>query len=996
MTAAAARARRDGQGELRRSAYRAPGRVGWCACGAALLLVAATATAQDSSAFHYKVETYCAREDGAQAFVVRLEQPFLAEEFERSNYLRARPLTDSVYLVYPRQTRFVQRHAVFYGRLRGAAPAKLRIDCETVSEGPDGAREVRVHETEITIAMPAQAGGAESIFSEWASQQTDHFLERLRFYPGDSFLQYVLMQSPQRYGISAAPLPGPAPERAALEHDLYSILGGGLGLQEALQRQAFASDPKPQARDIHIRELTPPTTRWTDYAALLEARKAPVAPRLPALAHAVPEDQYIAAFASLASAGELFDLTQDWGTSLLRLATARARDERTAARLEEQLGLSRAALTELCENGTITEIAITGVDSPVAEGADFSLVLRIARAAEFDEALARAAREADARGGGLESREFRYRGQPVVARYTADRRRSSFIARIGDIALLSNSHVAIRRLIETGLGQRPRLSDAPDLQYVSTILPPAPGRSAGYFYASQAYLRRLIAPEARIAESRRRHCYNNLVMLNHAALFFRLENDRRPESLSELIGGKYISGERLTCPHGGAYAYDPGEGVAACSLHNRLSFLTPTAELEVLQVSAAERDEYNRFKERSAELWRGGFQPVALRCEVGARIRIESCIAPLPTGGIYADLRAGFPLPAVALEPASVTPDVLGSLALAPGRERIGAWVRALPGVNDVLADDPTLTDLKWLGDRITLHLCDGESIVEVDPTQLRAVKLLIDVPVELQLQAAAAIAATSLPAYASIAVDDTDKAQRLLDQLTSRILLRGRPWMGLESSFDAYRLPDYRGHAQYVLGLRLYALKVRLHVALIGRELIAATTAGALRAVIDAAGAPAAAAGISGAAPAHASLTLNVEHVRRLRESLRLHWQEKSRLACHANIVPLETLARLRHDDLTGLMEEAQQLSGLGYYCPEGGTYEWDAGRDELRCGTHGNRRDARQPTRENADSPFERIFGRIARVRASLRFQDDALLTEIEITRAAAAAPAAAPAAE
>ena len=56
-----------------------------------------------------------------------------------------------------------------------------------------------------------------------------------------------------------------------------------------------------------------------------------------------------------------------------------------------------------------------------------------------------------------------------------------------------------------------------------------------------AFLKRVIGPAAKISQKRRLQCFNNLVMLNNASLFFRLEHGRSPSSLSDLIEGKFIN-----------------------------------------------------------------------------------------------------------------------------------------------------------------------------------------------------------------------------------------------------------------------------------------------------------------------------------------------------------------------------------------------------------------------------------------------------------------------
>ena len=73
----------------------------------------------DDLPFQHKTEVYRDKEGDAIAFTVRLEQPFLAEEFEQSNFLRLHSDSEQAYLIYPKETKFEKRHAEFYGRLRG-------------------------------------------------------------------------------------------------------------------------------------------------------------------------------------------------------------------------------------------------------------------------------------------------------------------------------------------------------------------------------------------------------------------------------------------------------------------------------------------------------------------------------------------------------------------------------------------------------------------------------------------------------------------------------------------------------------------------------------------------------------------------------------------------------------------------------------------------------------------------------------------------------------
>src|SRR5262249_51024554 len=110
-------------------------------------------------------------------------------------------------LIYPKETRFRQKHAEFYGRLRGKGKARLRLSYETVSETLRGSRKVDVRHADLAVEVPGEPGGPRAIYRSWAEQQNQHFLRLLEYSPHESFFQYALLQSRDRYGVTPPRLP---------------------------------------------------------------------------------------------------------------------------------------------------------------------------------------------------------------------------------------------------------------------------------------------------------------------------------------------------------------------------------------------------------------------------------------------------------------------------------------------------------------------------------------------------------------------------------------------------------------------------------------------------------------------------------------------------------------------------------------------------------------------------------------------------------------------
>ncbi len=964
-------------------------RFGTFVCAMGLLGLVPAIGLAEPMPFSHKVEVFREhrpREGDVLAFTIRLEQPFLAEAFEKSNYLRLEAMDRNAYLIYPKETKFHQKHAEFYGRLRGDGKAKLRLSYELVSENADGSRKVDVRHTDVEVLIPVEAGGPRTIYDEWARQQNAYFLSLLQYYPDESFFQYLLLQSKDRFGVEPPALPKPAPDRAMVEADLYDVLSGGLAVHESLQHQILVGNAPPGDLNLHISALGPPRLQSLDYPRLLEEKaKKNIKPKVHDMARLVPEDQYFIHFHSMNAAGELFDLTNDWGHSLLRLFTVKALDNRLQEKLETQLIFRRDPLTKLFADAVIAEVVITGSDPYVLEGTDVTLIFRVKKPEAFEAAAANWLADVKKQRPDLEERQANYKGHKVLLRSTKDRVVSSFVVKHDEFYIYSNSPAAVQKMVETINGKVPPLANALDYRYVTTILPPVDDAKSGYLFASEAFIKRLIGPEAKIAEKRRLQCYNNLVMLNNASLMYRLEHGKSPTKLSDLVEGRYVDLSKVYCPHGGPgssnYSFDPSGDMCFCSAHNRLKYLTPNAELEVLKVSAAERDEYERYKRRYEQFWQGVFDPVAIRITVAPRVKLEVCVLPFANGSLYNDIRNWVDEKPQAIDTGRLAASSVVSFVAVRGRKQIGDIMRDLPGVTEALAADPTITDLSWLGDRIAVHLCDGGTILEVDWIRMGDLNFpgLGQIPIAQQAMVGALLTATQQPVYVTIDVEDRDKAARLLDQLSAKIILKKGNLLGLPTALDAYRLPDYQKHQIYVLSYRVYALKFRLHVALVGNQLVAATRPEILREVIDAAANPQAHEPVH----AHLLLRLNRRGLVRMRDDLQLYWSEKARQACHRNTISIHTLLKLYEVPIEEVPKLADAKYGVRYFCPDHGVYGWDNRREQVECSVHGNRQNSKQNLRLDRRGSFAEFIDNLNEVVASLRFQDDALITTIEISR-------------
>ena len=135
----------------------------------------------------------------------------------------------------------------------------------------------------------------------------------------------------------------------------------------------------------------------------------------------VPRDQYFIHFNSISALFEAADLSSKWGANLLRMFTVRAEDNQLRAKLEKQLLLKRDPLTRLFAEGVVGEVAVTGGDFFVMEGADVTLIFKLRNRPAFMAAADTWLENARAGRNDIIVQEFNYRGHRVSARYTQDR-----------------------------------------------------------------------------------------------------------------------------------------------------------------------------------------------------------------------------------------------------------------------------------------------------------------------------------------------------------------------------------------------------------------------------------------------------------------------------------------------------------------------------------------------------------------------------------------------
>ena len=78
--------------------------------------------------------------------------------------------------------------------------------------------------------------------------------------------------------------------------------------------------------------------------------------------------------------------------------------------------------------------------------------------------------------------------------------------------------------------------------------------------------------------------------------------------------------------------------------------------------------------------------------------------------------------------------------------------------------------------------------------------------------------------------------------------------------------------------------------------------------------------------------MRLNRKGLNRLKDDLQLYWEEKARLACHKNTISIYNLVKLYEVPIEEVPRLAEAKYGVRQFCPDHGTYSFDARKDQVR----------------------------------------------------------------
>lgn len=351
-----------------------------------------------------------------------------------------------------------------------------------------------------------------------------------------------------------------------------------------------------------------------------------VSPKLDSLSKVIPADQHAVYFSGFSKLVQLIDEYNTNGT-VLDVFAGRIEQDRTMARYEKQLAVQLNTAARAFGSSLAKSIAITGSDLEFAMGTDIAILfespspdLLVAAIRAQQQAAISSSENCKADNGKDESHAW-------FGALTDDRIVSSYVCKIDETVVLTNSKSQLARILKTATGKAKSMSSLDEFKFFRDRYSLSNADETVFVMLTDAAIRRWSSPVWRIGAARRAKA---------AALLA----DATARNMPAIVAGQV---SKLTET---PTRYVPGlkqleisnDGVAS-ETYGHLKFMTPIVELGIEQVTESEKAAYDDWRVKYSNNWRKFFDPIGISLSVKKRtVGLDVTIMPLTDQSGYNDL----------------------------------------------------------------------------------------------------------------------------------------------------------------------------------------------------------------------------------------------------------------------------------------------------------------------------------------------------------------------
>lgn len=463
--------------------------------------------------------------------------------------------------------------------------------------------------------------------------------------------------------------------------DTYRFAVGGKALAEnlALDRELILATNLKE-KDVSLDTLQGITVPPFDWKPLL---KDIPAPQIDPLAHLIPADQHALFCGGMAPLLNLISTFEQQGVPVLQSFTATNPLKDLPAKYRRQMGLDLPdSLTLLLP---VDSVALTGSDPFFPTGTDLAILFESSKSDSLFKSLS-ATLNAKAKAANAPSVTSAFQDIPYLGFQSRDRTFSAHLAKLGDTVILTNSAAQLTRLLAVYKKQQPSLASTEEFHFFRSRYPLSRPESA-FVFISDPTIRRWGSPQLRIAASRRSRAIAALSHLTAASVDQKpLTNDFSPLLGKTKLGAKLVHSE----------------------LFNTLSFLTPTNELQIKTITAAEAQGYNNWKRGYESGWAKAFDPIGIQLDIQPDSQgIDMTLLPLTIDSEYREFISWTGKANLSQRARTPHAEALTFLSIAIDKD--SEPFKQLENSISGMFPDIKVNPFSWLGESISIYLDQSE-----------------------------------------------------------------------------------------------------------------------------------------------------------------------------------------------------------------------------------------------------------------------------------------------
>ena len=408
--------------------------------------------------------------------------------------------------------------------------------------------------------------------------------------PGAAWFRYQANLARQEMGENTPSAVQPWQRgRGGVEADMYDLFSGGRAVAENLQLDRALLVRGDAKDDVKVDGIAGITVSEMDFLALLKGNLS----RSDPLARYVPFDQYAIFFPTFPAVLDVMDRVDHNTVPVIQNMLPQSSDAGYLKRYQTQIGLQASGLARLLGPQLVKSVAVTGSDTSFAMGTDFAILFESPNATATQALLMAQIARNTGSAKGVRAVTENIEGLGAAQGFlTDDRTVSSYIARIDDTVIVTNSLVQLRKLADLKAAKIKPLAQLPEYQFFRNRYEIGKGNETAFLVISDATIRKWCSARWRIGDARR---------IGELAS----DADRIAHHVDLML-----SGEPLPA---GDVPKTLAPTIIVPTIYKPNGFQKPVAEMEFDTVTKAEADAYSQWRDGYQRNWSGVFDPIALR-----------------------------------------------------------------------------------------------------------------------------------------------------------------------------------------------------------------------------------------------------------------------------------------------------------------------------------------------------------------------------------------------